>query len=338
MEGDTLLTIGDLARRTGLTVKAIRFYSDRGIVPPTQRSPSGYRLYDAGAAARLDLVRTLRELGVGLPTIRKVVDRELTLAQVAAAHAEALAVSIRTLRLRHAVLTAVARRGAGPEEMDLMHQLARLSEAERRRLIGDFLDVAVPGPGFAGVRVSMTPELPDDADPDQVTAWVELAELSQDPDFRTAMRLLTTHYTADQGGGLEGTEGAGNAGGPGTEPGAGSDGGPGGGSGGWRGVRPDAVSMVRRRAEAALVAGVDPASSDAAAIVAAAAGEYARTLGRPDGPEPRRRLLTRLEAANDPRRERYLRLLAVVNEWPPPEPLSPALDWFVTALRSHPAA
>ncbi|SOB88504.1 MerR family regulatory protein [Streptomyces sp. 1331.2] len=44
MDGDTLFTIGDLARRTGLTVKTVRFYSDTGIVPPTDRSPSGYRL------------------------------------------------------------------------------------------------------------------------------------------------------------------------------------------------------------------------------------------------------------------------------------------------------
>ncbi|MER6581927.1 MerR family transcriptional regulator, partial [Nonomuraea sp. NPDC001023] len=112
MDGGTLYTIGDLARRTGLPVRTIRFYSDRGIVPPVERSPAGYRLYDAAAAARLDLVRTLRDLGVDLVTVRKVVDRELTLAQVAAAHAEALAVRIRTLRVRRAVLRAVARRGS----------------------------------------------------------------------------------------------------------------------------------------------------------------------------------------------------------------------------------
>ncbi|MFE6747749.1 MerR family transcriptional regulator [Kitasatospora purpeofusca] len=66
MDGDTLFTIGDLARRTGLTVKTIRFYADSGIVPPTDRSPAGYRLYDLDALARLDLVRTLRELGLEL--------------------------------------------------------------------------------------------------------------------------------------------------------------------------------------------------------------------------------------------------------------------------------
>jgi hypothetical protein len=73
--------------------------------------------------AGLDLVRTLRELGVDLPAIRKVVHRELPLPAVAAA----LDVQIRILRLRRAVLTAVARRGPAPEEMDLMHKLARLS-------------------------------------------------------------------------------------------------------------------------------------------------------------------------------------------------------------------
>jgi hypothetical protein len=41
------------------------------------------------------------------------------------------------------------------------------------------------------------------------------------------------------------------------------------------------------------------------------------------------------EAANDPRRERYLRLLAVVNGWEPPEGLAPALGWFVQALRAR---
>ncbi|NUR85196.1 MAG: MerR family transcriptional regulator, partial [Nonomuraea sp.] len=247
MEGDTLRTIGDLARRTGLTVKAIRFYSDQGIVPPTERSPTGYRLYDADAAARLDLVRTLRELGVDLPTIRKVVDRELTLAEVAAAHADALAVSIRTLRLRRAVLTAVARRGASPEEMELMHKLAGLSRDERRRLIGEFLDAAVPGagPGLAGARVSMTPELPDDPGPDQVAAWIELAELTQDAGFRTAMHLLTEQHTADHAGAA--------------------------------GLRADAVSVACARGRAALAAGVDPESPEARPIVAEVAGEYART-------------------------------------------------------------
>ncbi|MBO0774332.1 MAG: MerR family DNA-binding transcriptional regulator, partial [Actinobacteria bacterium] len=43
MAGDTLLTIGELARLTGLPVKTIRFWSDEGLVPPADRTPAGYR-------------------------------------------------------------------------------------------------------------------------------------------------------------------------------------------------------------------------------------------------------------------------------------------------------
>ena len=60
-----VFTIGQLARRTGVPARTIRFWSDAGLVPPAARSGSGYRLYHADAVARLDLVRTLRELGLG---------------------------------------------------------------------------------------------------------------------------------------------------------------------------------------------------------------------------------------------------------------------------------
>ncbi|MFF7446047.1 MULTISPECIES: MerR family transcriptional regulator [unclassified Streptomyces] len=307
MDGDTLYSIGELARRTGLTVKTIRFYSDRGIVAPTDRSPAGYRLYNIDAVARLDLVRTLRELGLDLPTIRKVVDRELSLPEVAAAHAEALEVQIRVLRLRRAVLTAVVERGSTPEETELMHRLAQLSEDERRRLIGDFLDAVFGGldaaPEFAGVMRSMTPELPDNPEAKQVRAWVELAEISLDLDFRARLRLMAEDQAAEQ-----------------TR----SD---------MMGPRRDIAAAVRDQAGPALTAGIDPASPEADPIVAAFTAHYANLLGRPDDVELRRRLATRLESVNDPRRERYLQLLAVVNGWPAPESLAPVFDWSVQALR-----
>ncbi|MBT2375933.1 MerR family transcriptional regulator [Streptomyces sp. ISL-111] len=294
------------ARRTGLTVKAIRFYSDRGIVAPTDRSPAGYRLHNIDAVARLDFVRTLRELGLDLPTIRKVVDRELSLPRVAAAHAEALAVQIGALRLRCAVLTAVAERGSTPEEAELMHRLAQLSEDERRRLIGDFLNAVFGGldaaPAFTGVMRSMTPELPESPEAEQVQAWAELAEMSLDPDFRAPVRRLAEDQAAEQ---------------------ARSD---------TVSPRRDIAAAVRDQAGPALTAGIDPASPQADPIVAAFTAHCAHLLGRPDGVELRRRLATRLESVNDPRRERYLQLLAVVNGWPAPEILAPVFDWSVRAL------
>src|SRR5262245_35813131 len=82
------ISIGVLARRTGLTVKTIRYYSDIGLVPETRRTRSGYRRYDASALIRLSLVRTLRELGLDIATIRAVLERRADLPGVAAAHIE----------------------------------------------------------------------------------------------------------------------------------------------------------------------------------------------------------------------------------------------------------
>lgn len=311
MDGDDLYPIGDLARRTGLTVKTIRFYSDRGVVTPTGRSRAGHRLYDIEAVARLELVRTLRDLGLGLTTIRKVMDQELLLPDVAAAHALALEVQIRTLRLRHAVLTAVATRGANPEEIRLMHKLAQLSENERRHLVDSFLDAAFGGlradpAKFAGVMRSMTPELPENSEVEHIQAWVELAELTQDPDFRRTMRRMTEDHAADLAQGD-------NA-----------------------GLQRDLGATVRCQIEPALAAEIEPTSPQAEPFVLALSAHYARVLDSPDDIELRRRLLNRLESMNDHRRERYFQLLAVINDWPGPESLTPVLDWSIKTLSARP--
>lgn len=66
-----LLSIGELARRSGLPVRTIRFWSDAGVLPPAERTDGGRRLYDAVCVARLELIVTLRELGLGLPEVRR---------------------------------------------------------------------------------------------------------------------------------------------------------------------------------------------------------------------------------------------------------------------------
>src|SRR5215471_13228315 len=109
MSGDVAgyLTTGELARCAAVTVRTVRWYSDQGLLSPCCRSAAGYRLYDSETLARLELIRTLREIGPDLPVIKKVLAREVNLADVAAAHADALESRIRTLWLRHAVLRAV---------------------------------------------------------------------------------------------------------------------------------------------------------------------------------------------------------------------------------------
>ncbi|WP_405527635.1 MerR family transcriptional regulator [Streptomyces avidinii] len=305
-DSDTLRSIGDLSRRTGLTVKTIRFYSDQGIVPPAGRSPAGYRRYGPDALARLEFVRTLRDLGLDLATVRKVLDREVSLPEVAAAHAQALDVQIRTLRLRRAVLRAVARRGPTPLEMDLMHRLATLSQAERSRLISGFIDDAFEmphtNPEFEALMRSVTPELPDDPTPEQVEAWVELAGLCQNEEFRAALRRMAE----DQAG----------------EP-ARQD----------VGTLHDALNRaMRERIAEAVSAGLVPAPAGGVFLANSLGGLYAHAFECADEGDLRRWLLARLRTTADPHAERYWQLLATVNGWPASPTLAPVYSWFAAVF------
>ncbi len=68
MEPD--LTSGDLARATGCTVRAIRFYEQQGLLAPAVLSPGGHRRYTGDHLERLRLIADLRELGLALSDIR----------------------------------------------------------------------------------------------------------------------------------------------------------------------------------------------------------------------------------------------------------------------------
>lgn len=327
-----LHSIGDLARLTGLTVKAVRYYSDRGIVAPAGRTAAGHRRYTADAVARLELVRTLRELGVDLATVREVLARERPLSDVAAEHAAALDVQIRVLRLRRAVLAAAAERGSGPEELTLVHQLARLSEGERARLVEGFLNEVFHGlgadPVFTGIRRSLTPELPDDPDPAQVRAWVELAELAGDPGFRAYMRELAEDLAAPEHT-WEHPAGEGHVAGKRTPAGRRDV-----AAVAATGVRRDLAATVAHLAGPAVATGLAPDAPPAAPVVAALEAGCARFVG--PGDVGRTRLARRVERLNDPRRERYVRLLARVNGWQEPPSLAPVFDWTARALAAAP--
>ncbi|MFA1544117.1 MerR family transcriptional regulator [Actinomadura monticuli] len=300
MDGD--YSIGELARLGGVTVKAVRFYSERGLVPESGRSAAGHRRYGPEAVVRLGLVRTLRELGIDLATIEKILDRRVPAAEAAAAHAEAVAVQMRVLRLRYAVLSAAARRGSTPEEMDLMHRLARLSAAERDALVDDFLNSAFgerdTGPLSRVLHRSMAPELPDDPTSEQLEAWVELAGLAEDPEFRSLMRGLFTGH-------------------PGTEAAP---------------PRKHIVALVAEAVAPLLAADVTTDSAEAAQAVAQITAAYAAVQGKPDDAATRESLAAYLTAATDPRRERYSELLSIINGWDPPDYPGKELDWFLTAM------
>ncbi len=68
------MLIHELAARSGVSAKTIRYYESIGILPPARRLPNGYRVYDQTDLERLKLVRGARQLGLSLEEIREVLD------------------------------------------------------------------------------------------------------------------------------------------------------------------------------------------------------------------------------------------------------------------------
>ncbi|KOC89972.1 Cu(I)-responsive transcriptional regulator [Winslowiella iniecta] len=67
------MNISDVAKKTGLTSKAIRFYEEKGLVTPPLRSENGYRSYTSKHLDELMLLRQARQVGFNLDECREMV-------------------------------------------------------------------------------------------------------------------------------------------------------------------------------------------------------------------------------------------------------------------------
>jgi MerR family copper efflux transcriptional regulator len=67
------LLIGEIAKRSGASRKALRLYEAAGILPPAHRTTAGYRVYGAAALAVLTFVRQAQRLGFSLAEIKHIV-------------------------------------------------------------------------------------------------------------------------------------------------------------------------------------------------------------------------------------------------------------------------
>ncbi len=68
------ITVGEAARRAGVTPKAVRLYEAKGVLPPAERTESGYRTYSEGDVQVLRFVRRARALGLCLEEIGRILD------------------------------------------------------------------------------------------------------------------------------------------------------------------------------------------------------------------------------------------------------------------------
>lgn len=125
-----MLTISQLAAYSGVTVRAVRHYHAKGLLPEPARDESGYRRYDAAAVVELIRIRTLAQAGVPLSRVRELLSAD---EEEFAAAIEEIDRRLRgeiserqRLRERVALLAAGDRLALPPEAVDYLDQLREL--------------------------------------------------------------------------------------------------------------------------------------------------------------------------------------------------------------------
>ena len=92
-----LLRVGDIARATGKTVRAIHLYEELGLLEPATRSSGGFRLFDPSAIERVRWIDSLHGLGFSLQEMREVLQNWWTSEQGPTAMADLRALFVRKL-------------------------------------------------------------------------------------------------------------------------------------------------------------------------------------------------------------------------------------------------
>jgi DNA-binding transcriptional MerR regulator len=126
-----LLKVGELAKRCGLTVRTLHHYDTIGLLAPSARSDSGYRLYNRDDIARLHQIQALRRFGLSLADIGVVLANPGThLASIVDQQLQMLDQQIAqstTLRDRLAQLQGQLQRGEEPELADWLTTLEMMN-------------------------------------------------------------------------------------------------------------------------------------------------------------------------------------------------------------------
>lgn len=192
-----LLRVGELAKRTGVTVRALHHYDSIGLLRPSGRSEGGYRLYNRDDVARLHGIQTLRQMGVPLTEVAQLLDgggsalsailaRQLSTLDHEIARAQAL-------RERLSVMQLVLAGGGQPETDDWLASLAMMSTFERYFSVGElklaferWKQCAAEWPSLVqAIHAAMDRGVPPDAVDLQplVQQWIDLAARWMDGDL-----------------------------------------------------------------------------------------------------------------------------------------------------------
>lgn len=123
------LKVGELAARTGVSVRTLHWYEEVGLLEPARRSAAGHRLYGLDEVVRLQQIRSLVQLGFSLDEVGDCLGRpEYSIERVVQMHLARLDESISRQRRLHRRLAAIASRLSAAEEVSVDDFLRTIEE------------------------------------------------------------------------------------------------------------------------------------------------------------------------------------------------------------------
>ncbi|MEV0245772.1 MerR family transcriptional regulator [Nocardia sp. NPDC050712] len=181
--------IGELSRRTGVSVRTIRFYCDEGALA-CERTGGGHRTFDADASDQLELIRHLHGLGIGLTRARAVLRGHISVTEAIAAERTAVDSELAALNWRRAALRAVGN-GSPEQQRNRIELLAavqdRKTAEDRIRHFWRGLLTPLPPPMFDGFAFMNIPELSAEPTPRQLLTFAELVAHLTVPQAKATM-------------------------------------------------------------------------------------------------------------------------------------------------------
>ena len=300
------LTIGEMAERTGLTVKTLRFYANAGLLPPSGRSEGNYRLFTLNDVMRALTIRSLREAGFTLREIGAVLKRDLPLKQALRLRLAAVEAQVAALRRVASALRLALKSDPSEDDLRRLLTVTQLSNADRKAAIEQFYarvseGLAISPEWQREMIEASVPDLPDDPTPEQLEAWIELSGIIGDPGFIEQMRNNARDvWTADFD----------------------------------QAAYREAWTSITARVSAAMDAGFGPDSPEAGAILNDWLDAYAAAMNRAADDAFKAWWREKI-ATHDDRATRYWELVAVLRGTSAPKRYIEGWAWMKEAARLH---
>lgn len=130
---EAYLQIGEVAERTGVTQRTLRFYEEKGLLPPPTRMDGGFRLYSEEDVRRVTHIRRLQNLlGLTLAEIKEMVEAQEMLRELTAQYRPDWDIAEKRRQLQKAIDVVTRQHGIVSQKAEQMSEMkAQLEERLR---------------------------------------------------------------------------------------------------------------------------------------------------------------------------------------------------------------